>query len=227
MAVPPYFLPRPGPHPDATTIAAFERLFASAVAPGTGAAIAYTLTASKWQFLCYLCDTKGVLAHGSGQADIAEFEPRQSSDVAEFGARRAVYAASDGLWALYFAVLDRERQVTSLVNACLRVVDAQGRRSAPLYFFSINADALPQQPWRQGAIYLLPRATFVQQAVQPYRGDHIEVAQWASPSPVRPLARLAVGPEDFPFLAQIQAHNPQVLRESAARDPEGFPWLDG
>ncbi len=98
MAIPPYFLPRPGPDPDATTIAAFERLFASAVAPGTGAAIAYTLTAPKWQFLCYLCDTKGVLAHGSGQADIAEFEPRQSSDVAEFGARRAVYAASDGLW---------------------------------------------------------------------------------------------------------------------------------
>src|ERR1044072_6792350 len=137
MQLPPYFLPRPSPPPDADTRAAFDRLYAEAVEHGTGAAIDYRLPAPKWQFLCYLCDTKPVVLHGSGNADIEEFEPRQSNDLTEFGNRTAVYAASDGIWAMYFAIVDRDRYVTSLMNACFRVVDADGTRSGAYYFFSI------------------------------------------------------------------------------------------
>ena len=61
---------------------------------------------------------------------------------------------------------------------------------------------------------------------QPYRGLQLAVAQWASLVPVRVLARLRIGPGDFPFLGQIHAHDPQVIKERAARDPDGFPWLD-
>src|SRR5262249_6908784 len=100
------------------------------------------------------------------------------------------------------------------------------RRSVPYYFFSINGDALPHSPWRNGTIYLLPGDSFEQQPRQLYRGFEIEPAQWASLTPVKPLAKLAVHPEDFPFLAQIVPHNPAVLRERALADPEGFPWLD-
>ncbi len=188
--------------------------------------IEYTLPAPKWQFLCYLCDCKPVVLHGSGRADIREFEPRQSNDIEEFGNRRAVYAASDGIWPIYFAVMDRDRAVTSLVNACVRVVGADGSTSGPYYFFSINADALPLRPWRDGTIYLLPRDTFEHQALRPHRGAKVDTAQWASPVSVRPLAQLSVSPEDFPFLEQIYAHDPRVTQERAARDPEGFPWLD-
>ncbi len=83
-------------------------------------------------------DHKEIVLHGSGRSDIREFVPRQSSDATEFGNRRAVYAASDGIWPIYFAVVDRDGPVTSLMNACVRVVGADGSRSKRYYFFSIN-----------------------------------------------------------------------------------------
>src|SRR5690348_14646642 len=113
--LPAYYLSRPLPEPDARTAAAFDRLFCEAVEQGPGVEIDYTLSAPKWQFLCYLCDAREILVHGSGNPSIEEFEPRQSNDTEEFGNRRAVYAASDGLWAMYFAIVDRDRHVTSLV----------------------------------------------------------------------------------------------------------------
>jgi hypothetical protein len=225
MQLPPYFLPQPAANWEADTIAAFEQLFTLTLAQGMGTAIEYTLPAPKWQFLCYLCDHKNILLHGSGNANIVEFEPRKSNDVVAFGNRRAVYAASDGLWAIYFAIVDRDNHVTSLVNSCFRVVDAT-EKSEPYYFFSINGDALPHSPWREGMIYLLPSASFEQQPCQRYRGAEIELAQWASPVPVRPLAKLSVRPEEFPFLAQIRPHDPTVIRERAFADPDAFPWLE-
>jgi len=211
---------------DAGTVETFERIFTAAVEPGRGAEIEYDLPAPKWQFLAYLCDTKGLLAHGSGNPHIEEFEPRQSNDVAEFGNRRAVYAASDALWAMYFAIVDRDGHVKSLMNACFRVVEEDGSRSEPYYFFSVNGDALPHKPWRRGTLYLLPRDTFEQQPPQTSRGALGEIQQWASLVSVRPLARLSVDPEDFPFLEQILPHDPATVRLRYERDPEGFPWLD-
>jgi hypothetical protein len=99
-------------------------------------------------------------------------------------------------------------------------------RSDPYYYFSIDADALPQRPWRQGTIYMLPRDGFEQQPRESYRGVDVEIAQWANLSLVQPLARLAVGPDDFPFLGQMYGHDIAVVNERAARDPQGFPWLD-
>ena len=226
IELPRWFSPRPAPRPDPGTLAAFERLFAATVERGAGTVINYTLRAPKWQFLCYLCEHKDIVLHGSGQPDILEFEPRQSNDVGEFGNRRAVYAASDGIWPICFAVMDRARGVTSLVNSCARIIGPDGSRSEPYYFFSINADALPRRPWRRGTIYLLARHSFEPQAPQPDRGLQLEVAQWASPVAVRALARLPVEPGDFPFLEQLHGHDPQVVTERAARDPAGFPWLD-
>lgn len=225
MSLPPYFLPQPTTNWAADTIAAFEQLYTEAVAAGTGAEIDYTLPMPKWQFLCYLCDHKLIVLHGSGKLAIDEFEPRQSNDVNEFGNRQAVYAASDGIWPIYFAIVDRDNYVTSLINSCFRIIET-GMESGPYYFFSINGDALPHNPWRKGMIYLLPRASFEQQAREHYRGVEIDLAQWASPVAVKPLAKLAVRPADFPFLAQILPHDPAVIRERAAANPNGFPWLD-
>ncbi len=224
--LPPHFLTRPKPPPDAVTIASFERLYTEAVEPSTGAAIDYNLTAPKWQFLCYLCDTKEVLMHGSGNGEIEEFEPRQSNDIDDFGNRQAVYAASDGIWPIYFAVMDRDGYVTSLMNACFRVVNNDGTEGDAYYFFSINGDALPHKPWRNGTIYIPPSTTFEQQAHRTEGGMDLVIAQWASLVPVEPLAKLAVTPDDFPFLAQIQAHDPARIQEQARINPAGFPWLE-
>ena len=226
MQLPAYFLSRPSVPLTPELASKFDALIEAATSRGDGAVIDYTLAAPKWQFLCYLCDTKPILMHGSGNPNIAEFEPRQSNDVAEFGNRKAVYAASDAIWSMYFAIVDRERYVQSLVNSCFRVVGPNEQLSEPYYFFSINGDALPHNPWRTGTIYVLPRATFEQQARAQHAGHTIDLAQWASLVPVRPLAKLTVEPEDFPFLTQIVAHDPDTVRQRAEANPNGFPWLE-
>ena len=222
MQLPSYYLKLPVAALAPEVITSFEHLFAERILGAGGALIDYTLSAPKWQFLNYLGDTQNVVMHGSGDSTISEFQPRQSDAADEFGNQRAVYAASDGIWATYFAIVDRDRLVRSLVNSCFRVVDPGGK-SEPHYYFSINGDALPHQPWRTGTVYVLPRKTFEPQTLQ---RDDRESAQWRSFVPVRPLARIAVDPSDFPFLGQIRGHDPVAVRKRAMEDPDGFPWLE-
>ncbi|MGN6100347.1 MAG: hypothetical protein ACTHOR_04290 [Devosia sp.] len=223
--IPAYFLPRPPLPDDPATLSAFDRLYEAACASG-GAEIDYRLAAPRWQFLCHVADTRPVLLHGSGNPDIEVFEPRKSNDVNEFGDRKAVYAASDGLWPIYFAILDRANHPMTLINASLRVELADGGHSDPYYFFSITDRALARRPFRGGTIYLLPREGFAQQP--PLRSGEriIHLPHWASPVPVRPLARLTVQPEDFPFLAQLRGHDDESTFARARANPDGFPWVE-
>jgi hypothetical protein len=210
---------------DASTVDAFESLFAESVERGPASPIEYRLSAPKWQFLCYLCDQKDVVLHGSNNPSIAELVPRQSKDVDPFGNREAVYAAADGIWPLYFAVVDRSRPRTSLLNGCTRVT-SPAEISGWYYFFSINADVEPGSRWRDGTVYLLSGATFEGQPLRPRHGIELASTQRASLVSVKPLAKLAVTPADFPFLDQVRRHDPVTLRERAYADPGGFPWLD-
>ncbi|MEO8883472.1 MAG: hypothetical protein ABI377_08705 [Devosia sp.] len=221
-----FFLARPPMPTDAKTIAAFEALYERAL-KGGGAAIDYYLAAPKWQFLCYLADTKNTVLHGSGNPDIKIFEPRKSDDVNAFGDRKAVYAASDGLWPMYFAILDRDRYPMSLINSSARIDLGDGRRGEPFYFFSITDKALAQRPYRQGTIYLLPRDTFEQQQPERYGDQTIHLPQWASLVPVKPLAKLSVGPEDFPLLSQMRGHDDETTFARARANPADFPWVEG
>ena len=223
--LPSYLLPRPPMPVDEATLGAFDALYAAASESG-GAEIDYRLAAPRWQFLCHLADTKEIVLHGSGSPDIELFEPRQADDVNPFGDRKAVYAAGDGIWPLYYAILDRQRYPMSLINSASRLGLANQQRSDPFYFFSISAKALAQRPFHRGTVYLLPRATFEEQGPDRFGEWDIHIPQWASLAPVRPLARLAVGPEDFPFLEQLRGHDDVVAFARARANPGGFPWLD-
>ena len=218
----PYWLSRPGPAPDAATRAEFDALLA-ALAAGPGTEIDYRLAAPKWQFLCHVADRGEAVLHGSSDPAIARFEPRQSNDIAEFGNRTAVYAAADGLWALYFAVLDRPRYPMSLVNACFQVVAEDGTLSEPRYFFSIDAESLARGRFGPGTVYLLPAGRFERQADYVEGGRTVRTAQAACLEPVEPLAKLAVEPADFPL--PIRGHDYAALRARIEADPGGFPWL--
>ena len=220
---PDYWLPRPAPEPDAATQAAFDALLDAAVAAGPNTLLEYTLAAPKWQFLCHVADRRGVALHGSGRADIARFEPRQPQDLNAFGAQNAVYAAADGLWPMYFAIIDRGRYDMTLSNACVRLAEP-GQVHGPFYLFSVSAEACRQRPWRPGVVYLLPRATFVEQAPQPFGPYEVRIPQLASLAPVTPLARLVVAPEDFPFLDDIRGHDDARLQEYATAMQTGGPW---
>lgn len=54
--------------------------------------------------------------HGSGNPGIAEFVPRQPLDLTDFGSRLAVFAATDGLWPMFYAILDRDSMPLSMCN---------------------------------------------------------------------------------------------------------------
>jgi hypothetical protein len=224
MTLPEWVVARP-PGPDDEVAAQFADLWAEHLASGTGLAVDYRLAAPRWQFLCWLADTQDVLLHGSGSADIEEFEPRQADDVGEFGARLAVYAASDGLWPMYFAVAERA-VVRSLVNASLHVLGDDGRRTGSYYYFSVNSDAFAAGAWRPGSVYVLPRETFEAQPEEVSDGLRLASTQWASAVPVRPLARVDVRPEDFPLLDKVHGHDQAVVAARARADPDDFPWLD-
>src|SRR3954471_23924433 len=120
MMLPDYWLTRPSVNVDQRTQSAFDELLKTTLSSGGCPTIQFTLPWPRWQFLCYLTDHYNFALHGSGNSDIALFEPRQSNDLTDFGNQKAVYAASDGLWALFFAIVARER-VGSITNACIRL----------------------------------------------------------------------------------------------------------
>lgn len=224
MILPDYWLRRPAMPVDPAIRSGFDELYAALKAAGPNTPINYTLPAPRWQFLCHLADAHGVVLHGTGDAQIEVFEPRPSSDLTEFGARTAVYAAQDGLWAMFFAILDRARYPMTTSNACVRLVDEAGAVSEPRYVFSISHSALRQQPWRAGTVYLLPAETFERQPSLRFGPYEVRVPQLASLVPVRPLARLPVAPEDFPFLHDIRGLDDARLPEYGQAMQTGAPW---
>jgi hypothetical protein len=226
MMLPDYWLKRPGEDLDESARLAFDALLETTLNSGGCPSIAYALPYPRWQFLCHLSDRHGLALHGSGSAGIDRFEPRQSSDLNDFGNQKAVYAASDGLWAMFFAVVDRER-VTSVTNACVRLEDEGGVQQGPYYVFSVSRSALPGRPWRTGTVYLLPRKTFINEPSITLGPNRVHIAQLASFEPVAPLAKLTVTPEDFPFLSQIRGHADERLQEYATALQTGAPWPEG
>lgn len=223
MTLPDYWLTRPAVNFDERKQNAFDELWDSTLSIGGCPTIDFTLPYPKWQFLCHLADHYGIAMHGSGNPDIAMFEPRQSNDLNEFGNQKAVYAASDALWAMFFAIVDRDR-VGSITNACVRLTDETGVFQGPYYVFSVSQSALPSQPWRTGTVYLLPRSRFTGQPPMEFGSYQAHIAQLASFEPVQPLAKLIITPEDFPFLQQIRGHDDERLQEYATALQTGTPW---
>lgn len=221
-ALPDYWLARPGADPGTDVRASFDRLWERAIGSG-GSPMVEVPRGERWQFLCYLADARGVVLHGSGDPGIAVFEPRQANDLGEFGNQKAVYAAGDGIWAMFFAIVDRHR-IPSVTNACVRLADAAGEVSEPRYVFSISRSALPDRPWRSGTVYVLPGDTFELQPPMRFGAFEVRVPQLASFVAVKPLARVAVEPEDFPFLSQIRGHDDERLAEYARALETGAPW---
>jgi hypothetical protein len=227
MEFPDYWLRRPAMDIDDQARSAFDKLLTRVRSAGTNTPIQYTLTQPKWQFLCHIADHHDIALHGTGDPTIQVFEPRQPVDLHAFGSQKAVYAAGDGLWAMFFAVVDRDRYRMLINNACVRVADATGQVREPRYLFSISQTALGQHPWRTGTVYLLPSDTFAAQPPEPLGPCTLHVPQLASLESVTPMARLEVAPSDFPFLAHIRGHEDARFQEYVLAMQTGGPWPDG
>jgi hypothetical protein len=181
---------------------------------------------SRWQFLCGLAERRRIAFHGTGDPNIESFEPRKPIDFAPFGDQEAVFSTSDPIWAMFYAIVDRDRYRVTLNNGCILLTDSDGRRGVPYYYFSITRGALEQRPFRTGYVYFLPPQSFVEQPSTMYAGHAARVPQLASPVAVRPFARLRVAPTDFPFLAQIRGHDDDRLAEYAQAVMAAAPWPD-
>ncbi len=180
---------------------------------------------SRWQFLCGVADRHTSAFHGTGDPNIESFEPRKPIDFAPFGDQTAVFATSDPIWAMFYAIVDRDRYPLTLNNACIIVTDAEGRPRRH-YYFSVSRDAVGRRPWRSGYLYFLPAETFVEQPPGTYAGLPARVPQLASPVAVRPFARMEIAPSDFPFLEQIRGHDDDRLAEYAEAVMAAAPWPD-
>lgn len=212
------YLPAPLMDLNDAKVRDFERIWRDALV--RGGEIAYDSPHPKYEFLCWLGETQDVVLHGSNEMDIAEFKPaRRGFDANPHGNHRAIYATNDGIWPIFFAVLDKATYRGSMRNGVWyegadgKGVDFDAAHLPPgarkLYQFSLNADELPRRPWREAMIYILPRATFGQLRDR----DGILIAEWASREPVTPIAKLRVAPHDFPYVDRVVGHDDsQIVR---------------
>jgi hypothetical protein len=165
----------------------------------------------RWRFVEWLTRQDAVIFHGSPEPGIDAFVPVRSSievmDHAGKGNLAAVYGTPSGLWALWFAVLDRPRLRGTIRNGVQRWTDREGR-PLDLYFFSVDHSHVGDDIWRAGTLYLLPRDSF---RASPFFPGGPDSNEWASPEEVRPLKRLAVAPEDFPFRDRVGGHDDSEL----------------
>ncbi len=186
--------------------AAFAGLLGENQGLSDGREIGYSLPYPKHEFVQYLMLQDIYIFHGSGNAGIEQFKPVRTSyelyDREGRGNLQAVYGTHDGLWAMFFAIVDRERLRGSIRNGVMYFHNFKGDPLA-VYNFSINREQLSERPFRKGVLYLLPRKTFVRLKL----GGEALANEWASELPVRPVARLPVEPEDFPFLERIGGHD--------------------
>lgn len=224
-SLPDYWMPRPGPALTPAEQALCDETLETMLAHGAHRPFDYTSPIPKWQFLCHLTERRGIALHGSNNAGLTELTPRQASDLHEFGAQNAVYAAGDGIWPMYFAIVDRSR-VNTLINACIWVTYPDGHEAGPLYLFSVSRQAKALHPYLAGMIYLLPAETFSPEPAMPYGEFSVRSAQLASPVAVKPFAKMVVTPDDFPFLAEMRAHNDDHLPEYSAAIINRAPWPD-
>ena len=174
----------------------------------------------RWHFLCSLAARRRIAFHGTGAPQIERFEPREPVDFAPFGRQKAVFATSDPIWAMFYAIVDRSRYALTLNNGCLVLEDT----GEAYYYFSVSENALDQRPWRSGYLYLLPADTFVEQPGGDYAGQRARVPQLASPVAVTPFARLRVAPRSFPFLEKIRGHDDERLDEYARAVMAAEAW---
>ncbi|GEM44601.1 hypothetical protein [Deinococcus cellulosilyticus] len=222
-ALPSYWLSLPSPDWDEGTLQVFGQLYQQHVASGQGGWMPGDVPVPLWSFLRWM-EQHPVVFHGSGNPDIEVFEPRTPLDFSAdaFSKQHAVFASGDGIWAMFYAILNRP---VRFLNGALQVRQQAGW-SPMHYFFSVNGAADRTQLWREGTLYVLPKSAFQPQPPYLMQDREILEPQWICPHPVRPLAKIQVSPQVFPLLSQVRFHDQQHVDFWAAQDPEGFPWLN-
>lgn len=180
-----------------------------------------------WAFLQWLVG-QGYLLHGSQQAGLDLLQPsgKAYGQPDDFSNRAGVYAASDALWAMMYAL--RGPAAKGQMDMCLRV-KTRGGWSSPCYYYALGAAAgwtgLPKDLMAPGWVYVLGQEGF--ERSPPYRHPQfgwVQELHWVRPAPVTSVMRVAVAPQDFPL--PVEVYDVARIRARSASDPWGFPWRD-
>lgn len=182
----------------------FERLYQSLLSPRNDsdslATIEYNLPYPKEEFLGFLTREKEILLHGSPKQNLESIEPQQANDSAKrFGNKKAVYAVADPVLPIFHAIQDRSK-LRGLIISNAEIDQETGEAK---YEFRMPQAVIEVKPWAEGAVYILDRNQFTQGTDD----QENPIDEWASEIPVKPIAKLEVGPEDFRFLESIEQHD--------------------
>jgi hypothetical protein len=124
-------------------------------------------------------------------------DERRSRDQRAYGDQRAVFATQDPVWALFFAVLRRDKLESTRNGSIGADRGVRGRR----YFMSVRGTGEPLGP---GALYVLPEEGFVH---EPRLAGLFDTAHRTHVGSVRPLGWFEVTPDDFPLADVLSTHD--------------------
>ncbi len=180
-----------------------------------------------WLFLQWLAG-QGYLLHGSQKGGLTVLigQPKRYHQPDEFSNTIGVYAASDGLWAMMYAL--RGPAVRQQNDMALRV-RREGQWSEMRYFLSV-APRVPgvtdgRDLLAPGFVYVLDGTGFSPSPPYQHGGlGCVQEAHWVNPNPVTPLLCVPVTPADFPL--PVRLHDAARVDALSASDPWGFPWLE-
>lgn len=194
------FLTSPAYPLDKHRIKTFNDLFELLVSSGNELQFDNQCPYPKYEFLQFIVREKPVLLHGSNQTNIKELVPKEQLD---WNGRlmKAIFASSDGIWPMFFAIVDHQQYRGSLRNGCF-VIQQEDSIEKRYYFFSLNKDYQHKNPWQEGMIYIVLKEPFQKTGKGRVRFD-----EWASRLPVKPIGKIKIYPEDFPFLENVSWHS--------------------
>ena len=179
----------------------FDKIYQEALAK-EGNIIEFEGPYSKKEFLDYVVKNYDVVLHGSNNKDIGEFEPRQANCASKkFGNMIGVYATEDDVLPMFYAIKDTEKFQGTAQSGYSRAHNEDGGVIDKKYEFKISPHLLEVQPWSDGIVYILPKNSFEQGTDD----DGNAIDEWMSKTPVKPIAKLNLAPEEFPYFNDIKA----------------------
>ena len=106
----------------------------------------------------------------------------------------AIYATKDSIIPIFKAILNKKK-IKSNYSFYVNTKD-----EIKTYNFNIDEDHSTETLWCRGIIYIVSSSTFVRGTDD--KGRNID--EYASEVPVKPIIKLNVQPNDFPYLDTIK-----------------------
>ena len=196
------FLPKPEFHMGEQSVKAYEEIYSGLEGDKTRKDVVLPHGIPAIEFFDFLENKQEFLFHGSNQLDLDILTLKKQNNF-RGDEVNGVFASSDPIWAMFFAIINREKYTGTLRNGSFVVSFPQGVYER-YYFFSIN-NAVPENNiWNRGAVYILPREKF-----KPAGDGWFRFDEWICYEPVIPTAKITIEPEDFPMLGKVVTHQEQ------------------